>query len=200
MKRIIPVLSIIALLQSCSLFHFLSTSDKKEETPEEMNTFLIKYSIDTTNSFKINPAYLDSLSNPKFAINTYKLNKKVKASPVQIRMYNNRGQFLYGWEQCFGDLKRLGILDSFPIKKLAHLPVNMKLSFENDIRIIASNDEMKEHLISLNTKYDYTIIVYWAAWTGWYSADSLKSVRKHIIDHPGSSFLWIKINTSNAMN
>jgi hypothetical protein len=64
----------------------------------------------------MNPAYFDSLSTAKFAINTYKLINKVPASPVQIRMYNNNGQFLYGWEQCFGDLKKLGILDILPFK------------------------------------------------------------------------------------
>lgn len=196
MKKLILLSMIILFLQSCSLLHFFSVSEKNNEQIEEINSYLLNLSVDTTYSFKINPLYVDSLSTQKFAINTYKLKNKVPASPVQLRMYNNKGEFLFGWEQCFGDLQRLGILDSLPFKNIEHLPINRQLSFDNDLEIINNTNDYKELLIKQNKIYDFTIIVYWTIWTGWYSKSTFKQINEYLKKHPDYTFLIIKINTS----
>lgn len=195
MKKLLLII-FIALLQSCSLLHYFTVSEKKNEEMSEINTFLINKGFDTINSFKINPFYIDSLSIKKFALNTYKLKSGATASPVQLRIYNNNGEFLYGWEQCFGDLNKLGILDSLPFKNVKYLPVNMQLSFENDISIIENISDFKKVLVNQNKICDYTIIVYWTIWAGWYSESTLKEIYKYINHYDETTFLIVKINTS----
>ncbi len=162
------------------------------------NLYLNQLGIDTSYSYQLSYDYRDSLSVRKFAINTYKLQYKTSASPVQLRMYNNEGEFIYGWSQCFGSLKRFGILDSVPLKQVSHLPVNMNLSFQNDINLFNISPLEKEELHTAIEETDYVIVILWAMWAGWYSKDVLKSVNKYVEKNNETKFLVIKLNVAQG--
>ena len=132
----------------------------------------------------------------KYALNTYKLKHNGTFSAIQIRLYNTTNGFIYGWEQCFGDLNKLGILKSFPFLERPHLPVNRNLFLSNEIDIIDISDKEKERLLTTINKFDYVIIVYWSKWPGWYSKDALKRVNKYVTKHSSENILFLKINIS----
>jgi len=189
----------VSILQSCSLIHLLSTTEKKYDSDLRISSFLEKASIDTNFSYRLNANYVDSLSILKYALNTYKLKSGAQASPLQIRLYDKNGNFIYGWEQCFGDLNKFNLLDSLPFNQKKHLHVNLNLSFYNDVNIFDISYTEKEILLKEIRNYDYTIVVFWASWTGWYSKNALISVKKYIEDNPDYKILFIKLNTTTHL-
>jgi len=105
--KIFVVLFLTLLLSGCSLLHYVNASlhKKDSESRLEYNSYLTRQGFDTTYSYQILKENLDSLSTEKYAINVWKLNHNGTAGPVQIRMYDNTGQFISGWENCYGELK-----------------------------------------------------------------------------------------------
>lgn len=189
-------ISIAVLFSGCSLIHYFSVSEMKSESMAQVNEYLIRLSIDTNHAYQILPGCIDSLSFSKYQIDTYKLEHGTKASPVQLRMYDNKGNFIYGWTQCFGSIERLGLLDSLPLKQLRHLPVNKSLSFSNDINLFNINDLEKKNIKESIENYDYVLIAFWAEWTGWYSKNLLINLIKYIKRHKEHKILLLTLNTS----
>ncbi len=183
-------------LTGCSIFHLLSVREPQSEEVKEANSSLLRYAIDTSFSFQLSSQYRDSLSEKKYMLNTYKYEKGGKASSVQIRLYTNTGEFIYGWEQCFGNLHKLGILDSLPMKQKSWLPVNKNLSFQQDLHLFNITSQEKEALLRQIGNYDYVMVLFWANWTGWYSKDMLKRVKQYLKEHPEAKILLITLNTA----
>ncbi len=198
LKKKILFIAFIAVLivPGCSLIHYLSVSKKSSENLHMANQYLYEISGDSNYSYQISRDLLDSLSEYTYAINTYKLQHGTKASPVQMRMFDNSGVFLYGWSQCFGSIKRLGLLDNIPFKSDSHLPVNMDLSFQKDLELYDIDAQEQEHILNLIKEYDYVIVVYWAMWAGWYSKDTIKRLYKYVDSNDEYSILILKLNTS----
>lgn len=194
MKTIVIIFSVF-LLNGCSFIHFLSISERNSENINESNKLLSKYNIDTSFSFQIYKSCIDSLSIEKYALNTYKLKHGGVASPIQLRMYYSSGVFINGWEQCFGDIGRLGILDSFPFKKVTHLPINDNLTLNNDLSIL--NIKNKEYLQNEIKKYDFVILLYWAKWAGWYNRDVLNRTGNYLKKYSKKfKIILIAVNTA----
>ncbi len=192
------VLSILLLsiLQGCTLMHLLTLEKKSYDTDEEIHDFLDKIDIDTKHSYRIKSNYIDSLSMSKFALNNYKLEHNGIASPVQIRMYKTNSEFVYGWEQCFGDLNKLGVLNDFPLVEKKHLPVNRNLFLINELNMLDINNLEKKVLNNRIKEYDYIIFVYWSKWTGWWSKDALRRANKYITKHKENNIMFVKVNIS----
>lgn len=194
MKKIVLICFIISL-NSCDLVHILTVRKMSPESMKESNKFLSKYKIDTTFSYQVYKNCIDSLSIEKYAINTYKLKSGTAASPLQLRMYNNKGVFVNGWEMCFGDIHFLGILDSIPFKKINHLPINQKLSLSSDLSIL--NIENRTLLQQEIEKSDYVILLYWAKWVGWFNRDLIRSTQTYLLQiKKRYSVLFISVNTA----
>lgn len=185
----------VAFLSSCSLIHLLSVDANTSESMSQSNEYLSKHQLDTLFSYQICSNYIDSLSAGNYTINAYKLKIGTAASPLQLRMYNSKGEFLYGWEQCFGDIDKLGVLDSIPFKKVKHLPVNFNLSLNRDLSIVnIKNRELLEQEI---LKHDYIILLYWAKWGGWFNRDLMTKTKKYLRKYNKKhSILFISINTA----
>lgn len=193
MKKILLICFIISL-SSCDIVHLLTIRKKNPENMKESNEFLSKYKIDTTFSYQVYKNCIDSLSIEKYAINTYKLKSGTAASPLQLRMYNNKGVFINGWEMCYGDIKTLGILDSIPFKKVSHLPINQMLSLSGDLSIV--NIQNRTLLQQEIEKSDYVILLYWAKCGGWFNRDLIGKTIKYIKTYGKQySILLIPINT-----
>lgn len=195
-RTILIFLSAAIFFSSCSLIHFVTVKERKSETVQQYTHYLNSFISDTSFSYQLSCIYFDSLSTEKFAINTYKLKYHTSASPVQIRMYDKTGSLITGYEQCFGDISKLGMLETFPMKKIDHLPINYKLSLNCDIDLLNAQKEEKERILKSSEESDYTIIVFYSEWTGWYSKNTLKKLKKYIFKNQKSKILFIKVNTS----
>ncbi len=174
----------------------MTVKDPAYENKQVYNQFLLSQGVDTTYSYQLSKNYFDSISTKNFAINTYKLKSNATASPIQIRMYNNSGKLINAYEQCFGEIKKIGQLNEFPMKKIEHLPINYDLQFENDLKLIELPEKEKQVLITKSQSMEYTIVVYYTKWTGWYSKSVLKELNKYIQKNNPSRILFMKVNTS----
>lgn len=177
----------------------MSIDDRKPENRTEYQKYITSLGYDTTNSFQLLKNYYDSISVMPYTINTYKLKYNTKASPIQIRVYDSTGAFLNGYEQCFGDIKRLRILDSFPLKIISHLPINYNLSLQKDIKLFVNNITDQNKIINDSKSKKYTFIIFYAKWAGYYSKNTLEQLRQHISTNLPNVQL-IKVNTSPALN
>ncbi len=195
MKKQLTVLICVFFITSCSLIHFLSVKGQKAENRVAYQKYLLKNKYDTSLSFQLLKPFYDSISILPYTINTYKLKYKTKASPVQIRVYKSDGTFINGYEQCFGDINRIGLLDSFPLKKINHLPINYNLRLESDIRLFSSNKDEQDKLLSICKSKKYVFILFYAEWTGYYSNITLKKLKTHLLNHE-TELILLKVNTS----
>jgi len=196
MKKLCFILTIFSFCNSCSLVHYLSTSDPGIETRKEFNSFISSLTQDTAFSFQIKPEFLDSLSRSKtYCLNLYKFNKGVNASPVQIRMYERSGKLIGGWEQCYGELNYFHLFDSLPIRRIPSHPTNYAITLANDLKMILSDSENEEKIRHEIDSHDYTIILFYAVWAGWYSRDAIKRTVKYVESNP--SIFLIYLNTAS---
>jgi hypothetical protein len=193
----IYILSVV-FLYGCSLVHFISVKAKRGETNGEYNRYLNSLKIDSSLSYQLACNYVDSISTKKYAINEYKLKFGTSASPVQIRMYNASGTLINGYEQCFGDISRLGMLDEFPMKRIGHLPVNYELNLKNDIHLLGLAEKEEKTLLKKAAESQYTIVVFYSEWAGWYSKNTLRKISKYIEKNRDENILFVKVNTSPA--
>lgn len=167
------------------------------DTPEQYNSLLHHLKIDTINSFQLKAAYYkDSLSNNKYAINTWKLSHNGKASVIQIRLYNTKGELVNAYEQCFGPLWANSILKSVPDMKVEDNRINFKPTLLTDLNLLNISDSKKLELYNERTNYDRVLLVMYNRWTGWYSKHTLKKVRKYIHHNSKYNFLFIKVDTA----
>ena len=194
MKKTFLILSVL-IFSSCSLIHFLSVNDKKPESRKEYQAYLLANGYDTINSFQLLRNYYDSIQTLPYTLNLYKLKYNTKASPIQIRVYDSIGKFINGYEQCFGELRKTHILDSFPLKKIIHFPINYNLLLINDIKLFSHNLNEQREILNIASDKKYTFIVFYSQWAGYYSTNTLKLLKKHL-KYNSNNVLLIKVNTS----
>jgi hypothetical protein len=197
-----PMAIILVGFNSCSLIHYLSIDENRPpDTPEQYNSLLHNLKIDTTNSFQLKAVYYkDSLSNDKYAINTWKLTHNGKASPVQIRLYNTNGEMVNAYEgSCFGPLWMNSILKIVPDKKVEDKRISFQPTFLTDLNMLNISDGKRLELFNERTNYDRVLLVMYNRWTGWYSKHVLKRVRKYIRHNSQYKFLFIKVDTAPKM-
>jgi hypothetical protein len=173
----------------------MSVREQVPESKEEYQKYVNNFGFDTSNSFQLNKYYYDSISLMPYALNLYKLSHQSKASPIQIRVYDSEGIFINGYEQCFGDLNKLGILDSFPLKKIKHLPINFNLSLNKDLHLFTNDSILKSSIMYEATRKRYTFIAFYSLWPGYYTEVTLKRLKQHLNTH-NSDVQLILVNTS----
>lgn len=192
--RYLLLFIVSVFFSQCEIVHLATIRKADYEPRSEYNHYLSKHGFDTTYSFQLNSKYFDSISSIKYALNLYKVEHNGKASVSQLRMYDNHGHFIYGYEQCFGDIDFFNVLDSLPFKKEPRLPVNMNLSFEKDLNWINLSDIEKHLILRQNSIYPFTIIAVYALWPGWYSHHTLKRLNDYVNKYGKENFLIIYVN------
>ena len=171
-------------------------SDPKNETRKEFNNFLFQLILDTAFSFQINREFYDSLSKSKnYCLNLYKFTRGGNASPVQIRMYNRSGKLIAGWEQCYGELNHFKLFDSVPIRRIAWHPTNYEITLQNDLRMILFDGKNEDRIQHEFDTHDYTIIVCYSIWAGWYSRDAITRIAKYVKSNQNVTVIYL--NTAN---
>lgn len=170
----------------------LGIKPKVESAKEQLN-YLNNKEINTSHTYDFKVAMEDSMSTIKYNIDTFPENGY---SPIQFRMYDNKGDFVGGWASCFGSLKRMQALDSFPLNfsRVKHLPLNYNLSFNQDINLIASNSELNLQYIK---NYDLIIIAFWAESMGKFSNDMMVNLNSYVKRNSDKKILFLKVNFSN---
>lgn len=189
------------LFSSCGsliLYPFYGIQKPHKDTQEFCDGLLQKHGFDTANSYFINPQYLDSISHEKFALNLYKLKTNTSASPLQLRMYAQSGQLMYGWAQCFGDLGRSHILDSIPFKHRQSLDgiINFNLRLETDLQLLGLSDKERLDMVQRLEQNEFVIVVFYTGWTGWFTKDTFRELRNYIDSHKDQKIGLVFINTS----
>jgi hypothetical protein len=170
---------------------------RKYETHKQQIEYLIKQGIDTLNVFSMKHSYADSLSDEKFAMNSYKLETGAPAAVVQIRMYQQDGLFITGWTQCMGGNPRAhGMLDSLPMYSPPYLTINYNLHLYSDFDLFDISRLEKANLIKQSENADFTIIIFWAEWVGVFTDRTFTDVYDYISKYPEVDFLVLKLNTA----
>ncbi|MDR1346555.1 MAG: hypothetical protein LBK03_07645 [Bacteroidales bacterium] len=190
------IILLLFSFSSCTFIRFITTvKDPQNENQNDNQQYVLSLGFDTTFSYQLCKSGIDSLSQEKYVLSLYKYDDKYSASVLQLRMYDHAGNFIQGWEQCFWDLHKLGVLDSFPLKRISHLQINYNLKLQQDISLLnISNQSLLDTAIAYN---DYVLIVYYARWTGWFCKDLLKAAKKYVAKHQKEqNILLILVNTS----
>ena len=176
------------------IFTFKKT--KKEEFDFQVKK-LKKWKINPQMITVFNEEYIDSICSISYSLDTVMCKNK-SFSPIQFRVYR-RNLFYTGWQYCFGNLSKFGILHNDSILDIKRLPINRTLCLENDLKMIQFSDEQKQGIKNV-TNYDYIIIAFWDPYLG-------RSVRKmlqriqHFIDKYGSrKILLITVNYNGILD
>lgn len=196
--KILGLIFFLLFFTQCEIAHLTTIRKDDYEPRSEYNQYLTKNGLDTTFSYQLNPQYIDSISNIKYALNFYKVEHGGKASVSQLRMYNTAGHFIYGYEQCFGNIDYFSILDSMPFKIEPNLPVNMNLSLRNDLNWINLTDSERKNILEQSLNYPYTIIATYSIRWGYYSNHTIKHLKKYIKNFGNENFLIIYVNMTRV--
>ncbi len=192
----------IILISGCGLLlPFYGVKKAKYESLPFQRHYLKGLGVDTSNLYQLKCNYRDSLSNIKYAINLYKVKHGGHASPVQFRLYDSTGKFITGWEQCFGNAKKLGYFDTIPMHisyKVYPKVINFNLSFYTDLKLFDIKEKEKQIILSNIHKYDYTIIIFWASWAGTFNKRNFENVYNYIRKYKNKKFYLLKLNVASC--
>ena len=180
------------------LYPFYGIQKPHKDTKEFCDALLLKHRFDTANSYFISPQFADSISVEKFALNLYKLKTNTSASPLQLRMYDQSGALVYGWAQCLGNLARSQILDSIPFKHRPSLDgiINFELQLATDLELLGLPETQRRQFFKKLTENEFVIMVFYAGWTGWFTKDVFKKLRRYIDSHADRPIGLVFVNTS----
>jgi len=198
--RLINILLQLVLisLSSCGIVYYFmyDVTPRKNEPHRQQIEYLITESIDTQNVFSIRCSHMDSLSDEKYALDSYKLKTGASAAAVQIRMYGPDGSFIYGWDQCMGNPHIYKIFDTLPMHSPYDLTINFNLHLYSDLNLFDIGNVEKANLIEQSKEFDYTIVVFWAEWVGVFADRAFADVYDYVSKYPEVDFLILKLNTA----
>jgi hypothetical protein len=184
---IIIYLSVQNLKSQNSIVDILSIKSPTKESSVKQSNILKKWGVSDNNLYNISSLFVDSLGQSlNYTLDTHMV-KWSTYSPIQFRVYKNNGVFYTGWAYCFGSLKTLNILQPDTILNLSRLPLNRKLTLNNDLNFIESYTELKSKI----QDYDYIILAFWASYYGRSAKKMLQTLDNYTKD---KKILLIKIN------
>lgn len=182
---------------SQSYFDILTFKKTKKETFEFQVKKLEKWKINPQMITVFNEVYIDSICSISYSLDTI-MYKDKSFSPIQFRVY--RGNMLYtGWQYCFGNLSKFGMLYNDSILDLKKLPINRTLSLENDLKMIQFSDEQKQKIKSV-TNYDYIIIVFWDPYLGRSVRKMLQRIQQFIYKYGSQKIYLITVNYNGILD
>lgn len=176
----------------------IATTKQQNESDEEIAAFLGKHKINYDYSFDMVDSLWRALSTDTLGLELNKIEAGQSASPMQVRVYDQNGDFLTGHAQCFGDFKKLNILDSYPPRIIERLPINRDLKFHYELFMMNTTTQTKSILLVETPEFDYTIVVYWNIWSNYYSKVILEAASDYTIhqNEAGHHIRLILINSA----
>lgn len=174
------VLLILLCTVSCSpvISTLMGIKEERNESIEYQQLYLMKLGMDTAYMAVMDPFKFEKLSGP----NCLDTMTNQDFTPVQFRIYDQKGGLFSGWEICFGSARQAGIYDSFPGKAPPHWPLNYSLQLFEDLSVLRPVNYTSDHIDSLLSqgKYDYVVISFWAGYLGSLSRHMLQDLDQSI--------------------
>ncbi len=200
--RIIYLLLIILIVQSCTFIHYINTKEITPKNEQEISKYLKSNNIDFYDySFILSEINIDSLSNKIHALDLWKYKNHYEQSTIQIRVYNSSGNLVNGYTQCYGNINKINILSQKETKKFKQFPNNYSLLFENELSLLNISEEIKNEIKLKSNQKTYTIVVYWNIWSNYFSKITLQKVKQYLKEFKlKDEVLTILINTDNIKN
>ncbi len=191
MYKLITLFFIYFFIQSLksqnSIIDIFSIKTPVKESNLKQSNILKKWGISNVNLYNINPFFIDSLGQSfNYTIDTHMV-KWNTYSPIQFRVFKSNGVFHSGWAYCFGSLKVLNILQADTIVDIARLPLNRKLTLQNDLNLIIDNKKIIRNF----EDYDYIIFAFWASYYGRSAKKMLQTLEAYT---KNKKILVVKIN------
>ena len=205
MKKAFLILACLCVQSCCCInvfrFPYLgiynhSKGNDIEDSHYDQMKILQKCGLDTLNNYELKCSSIDSLNSVKYMIDKRKLENGGGAAMIQLRMFDNNGDFVGGCGKEPEDRKSLEILDSLPFKKIPQLHTLLNIKLIDDIRLLRISQEQTKRLLSKSKNYDYTILALYAGWEGWNCRSTLKHLSNYLKKHKDKKILVITVNTS----
>lgn len=199
-KNILSSLSFLLLFQSCSFIHFMGTKQIEDKTEQEIQLHLKKINFNNYDySFFLLKQNFDSLGVKRHVLDLWKYERQSQQSTIQIRIYGAEGKFLNGYAQCYGDMKKVNILDEEKFKNYKQFPNNFDLVFEDELLLLGLNEDIHSEILGFHKKRKYSIVVYWNIWSNYYSKVIFKNLDKYLNKYNNrEDCLIILVNTDNV--
>lgn len=191
MKKIIfSLIFLITTLFFTSCLFLLGIKRPKELPIADLNNFLLKHQIDTTQCYAFNRVSYDS-----FKKKPYKPGWEEGFRPIQFKVFNSNGEIISQYASCEGLLRKLKILDSYPPGNVFPLDSNQTLL--NDLKMYRDYNGNKINLRSRN-EYDLFFVVYWATCLGKPSLNMMKNVYNYQNTYSKKKIKIIKVNVEEV--
>lgn len=185
---LIPLAIVIALFFSSCLL-LLGIKTPKELPIEDLNNFLLKHRIDTSQCYAFNRISYDSIKKE-----SYKPRWEKGFRPIQFKVFNSSGKLIAQYASCEGFLRKLRILDSYP--PINVFPLDSNQTLINDLKMY--RDYSGNEIDVSNNDYDLFFVVYWATCLGKPSLNMMKEVYKYPKTYPNKRIRIIKVNVEEV--
>lgn len=196
--KILSYFGLVCITASCSFFRYMNTSSPTNEKLDDIEKYFNQNQIDFYDySFLLIDSLIDSLSTPKHAINTWKLERGTTESVIQLKVYDSTGQLINGYSQCFGEFSKLNILKKKDLVYFNYLPINYNLKLEDEFKLIEISEQEIDDIQKTNRNSKYTMVVYWNIWSNYYSKVIFKELKRYLKEYESEDFpvMVIIVNT-----
>lgn len=185
MKTAYKLLILIACLTLSSCAFLLGIRIPKELTQKELDDFLIKENIDTSNCFAFHKKAYDSIKQLE-----YKPGWEKGFKPLQFKAFDKSGNLIAQYASCEGNLKKLELLHTYPPKNI--FPFDSTQTLQNDITMYRTY--RGEKLVIEQGKYDIIFVVYWGKWLGRPGINLLRDIHEYKKTYKNKNTLILKVN------
>lgn len=194
MFRIIYILVLLGLSQYSyaqgRIFDILTLGKEQKESFEYQHKILKKWKISDDYLFQFHPEMIDSMiESIDYHLDLWDLEYGSGFSPMQFRVFDNKGDLVTAWTYCYLSFNKHGILDE-PIKTIDYEFLNRNLKLKNTIKLIENNEALTSELIA---EYDYIIVAFWASYYGSGVRKMLQYIQKYV-DNTDKKVLFLKVN------
>lgn len=196
----LPLLSFVLFFQSCGFIHFMGTKQIEDKTEQEVDAYLNKIDFnDYDYSFLLPKQRFDSLGKKRHVLDLWKYEHQSQQSTIQIRIYGQEGEFLNGYAQCYGDMKKVNILSEVDFKNYKQFPNNTELIFKDELLLWELEDTIESNILDVQKNRKYTFVIYWNVWSNYYSKIIFKKLDKYLKNYNNrNDSLIILVNTDNV--
>ncbi len=190
MKTITSIIIIFILFAGTSCkWALMSISGFREpavESKKSIFVFLYKLKQDTNDVYALDTNLFQQLREDAF-----KPGWKKSFRPVQIRVYDKKGNPVMQWASCEGFLKDLKTFDTVPPRN--NNTLNTSLNLQKDLSRYFTLDGKPANAVA-EEGYDYSILIYFAKYFPRLTRESFTQVHQYISKHPELKFKVYKIN------
>jgi hypothetical protein len=183
---ILLALSLIVISCKSTILRIAGVREPRIENKVSIFRFLNEIGQDTSNVYVMDSNLMDQLKKKSFKPGMSKAFR-----PIQVRVYDKKGNPVIQWASCEGYLQDLKLFDTVPPRVINGLDTSLNL-VEDLSRYYTF--EGKPAGIIPAPGFDYYFIVYFARYFPKMSKESFLQVDQYMKHHPELTFRLYKIN------